>query len=163
MLSYDIQRQYSLAAGMQESGRSLHMPWFSRLATWSTLLSGLSGPGVRLAISVVCTAILLIFLWPTLKGRWHHRGRVRRAQRGEAHTSDATMLYQRMLTVLERRGLHKPAWQTPAEFARCIPESDMSLLVEDLTAAYNEFRFGGHPNVAPRMIRLLGRLESLPR
>jgi transglutaminase-like putative cysteine protease len=163
VLSYDMQRQYSLAARMQESGRSLHMPWFSRLGTWSTLLSGLSGTGVRLAISAVCTAILVIFLWPTLKGRWHHRARLRRAQRGEAHTSDATMLYQRMLTVLERRGLHKPAWQTPAEFARCIPESDMSLLVEDLTHAYNEFRFGGHPNVAPRMIRLLGRLESLPR
>jgi len=34
--------------------------------------------------------------------------------------------------------------------------------VEDLTSAYNQFRFGGRCDVAPRMIRLLDRLESLP-
>jgi transglutaminase-like putative cysteine protease len=163
VLSYDMQRQYSLAARMHESGRAMHMPWFPSLATWSTLPSGLNGTGARLAITAIAAAILAIFLWPTLKDRWHHRARVRRVQRGKGHASDATVLYQQMLAVLERRGLHKPAWQTPAEFARGIPVSETSLLIEDLTAAYNEFRFGGHPNVAPRMIRLLGRLESLPR
>ena len=163
VLSYDMQRQYALAARMQESGRSWHMPWLPSLAAWGTQLSRLNGTGVRVGMGALGAAILAILLWPVLKGRWAHQARVRRAQRGEGHSSDATMLYQRMLTVLERRGLRKAAWQTPAEFAQTIPASELSLLVGDLTAAYNEFRFGGHPTVAPRIVRLLGRLESLPR
>ena len=87
--------------------------------------------------------------------------RVRRAQRGEAQASDATLLYERMLRVLERRGLQKPPWLTPAEFARVLPASELSMLVEDLTGAYNQFRFGGRRDAAPRMVRLLRRIETL--
>lgn len=163
VLSYDLQRQYTLAARMQESGRSMHMPWIPSLASGGRLLSTLSGRVGRVAMLMAAIGLLAIALWPTFKGGWRHRAGVRRAQRGEAHVSDATMLYQRMLAVLERRGWRKQAWQTPAEFAQAIPYSELSLLVEDLTAAYNEFRFGGRPNVAPRMVRLLGRLESLAR
>ena len=36
------------------------------------------------------------------------------------------------------------------------------MLVEDLTAAYNQFRFGGRRDAAPRMVRLLRRIETLP-
>jgi transglutaminase-like putative cysteine protease len=164
VLSYDMQRQYSLAARMQESGRSIHAPWIPSFTAWGKLVSRLSGTGARTVIAILGVAILTIFLWPNLKGRWRHRAGVLRAQRGEGDASDATMLYQRMLALLERRGLHKESWQTPAEFAQALPaSSELSLLVEDLTTAYNEFRFGRHPSVAPRMIRLLGRLEGLPR
>lgn len=85
---------------------------------------------------------------------------MRRAQRGEGQASDATLLYQRLLAVLARRGYQKPPWLTPAEFARVLPESETSVLVEDLTSAYNEFRFGGRRDAAPRMIRMLERLEG---
>ena len=54
-------------------------------------------------------------------------------QRGEAEASDATLLYQRMLKVLKRRGIEKPAWLTPCEFARVLQEPELALLVEDLT------------------------------
>ena len=81
---------------------------------------------------------------------------------GDAHASDATVLYERMLHLLERRGFQKPPWLTPAEFARVLPSSETSLLVEDLTAAYNEVRFGGRRDAAPRMVWLLQRLEALP-
>jgi hypothetical protein len=66
-----------------------------------------------------------------------------------------------MLRVLEHRGLQKPPWLTPAEFARVLPASDLAMLVEDLTGAYNEFRFGGRRDAAPRMVRLLRRIETL--
>ena len=36
----------------------------------------------------------------------------------------------------------------------------MSELVRELTLSYNEFRFGGRRDVAPRMIQLLERLEQ---
>jgi hypothetical protein len=111
----------------------------------------------------VGAAILAIPIWPALKALVRRRAGVRRLQRGEGQISDATMLYERMLAVLARSGFRRPASLTPAEFARAIPLSEMSVLVEDLTAAYNEFRFGGRREVAPRMVRLLDRLESLPR
>ena len=40
--------------------------------------------------------------------------------------------------------------------------SEMAVLVDDLTAAYNEFRFGGKRDAAPRMLRMLDRLDSSP-
>jgi hypothetical protein len=66
-----------------------------------------------------------------------------------------------MLRVLAHRGLQKPPWLTPAEFARVLPASELAMLVEDLTGAYNEFRFGGRRDAAPRMVRLLKRIETL--
>src|SRR6266403_3435066 len=47
--------------------------------------------------------------------------------------SDATLLYSRMLRVLAKRGMHKPPWLTPGEFARVLPVSEVSGLVHDLT------------------------------
>ena len=65
-----------------------------------------------------------------------------------------------MLAVLAQRGFQKPPWLTPMEFARVLPSSEMAVVVEDLTSAYNAFRFGGRRDVAPQMLRLLERLES---
>ncbi len=65
-----------------------------------------------------------------------------------------------MLAVLEKRGFQKPPWLTPSEFARVLPASETAILVDDLTAAYNQFRFGGQRDAATRMLRLLERLGS---
>ncbi len=70
-----------------------------------------------------------------------------------------------MLNVLERRGVQKPPWLTPNEFAgggvRRVQPPEIAAVVEDLTAAYNEFRFGGRSEVAPQMVQLLDRLAKL--
>jgi hypothetical protein len=87
--------------------------------------------------------------------------RVRRLKRGEGEASDATLLYQRMLALLERRGIQKPPWLTPYEFARVLPATELSPLVDDLTSAYVEFRFGGKRDAAPRMVQLLDQLEKM--
>ena len=93
---------------------------------------------------------------------WDTRRRVLKVQRGQAQASDATMLYQRMLKVLTRRGIEKPAWLTPFEFARVLQEPDLALLIEDLTEAYNQLRFGERSEAAGRMMQLLERLEATP-
>jgi hypothetical protein len=85
-----------------------------------------------------------------------------KVQRGEAEASDATMLYQRMLKVLRKRGIEKPPWVTPFEFARVVQEPGLAQLVTDLTAAYNELRFGGKREVAGRIVNLLEQLEAVP-
>jgi len=112
-------------------------------------------------LALFALAALSILLGPTLLRKLRADLRVRRAQRGEAQASDATLLYERMLRVLERRGLQKPPWLTPAEFARVLPASELAMLVEDLTGAYNQFRFGGRRDAAPRLVRLLRRIETL--
>jgi hypothetical protein len=65
-----------------------------------------------------------------------------------------------MLTALARRGIQKPPWLTPAEFARVLPATEVRNVVHDLTSFYNEFRFGGRREVAPQMMQLLDRLEK---
>jgi hypothetical protein len=163
VLSYDLSHQSALAARIE---RATSLLGFAGISNWlSAVTSPWRGAG-RLLISVVlvvgAAVFLAILLWPALKAIARRRAGVRRLARGEGEASDATMLYQRMLALLERQGFRKPASFTPIEFARALPMSEMSILVEDLTSAYNEFRFGGRRDVAPRMIRLLERLENMP-
>jgi hypothetical protein len=106
-------------------------------------------------------AIVLIFYGPATARWWRSRRGVLRARRGEGEASDATLLYGRMLEMLGKRGFQKPPWLTPSEFARVLPASETAVLVDDLTAAYNEFRFGGKRDAAPRMLRMLDRLASM--
>jgi hypothetical protein len=67
-----------------------------------------------------------------------------------------------MLRNLERRGIEKPAWLTANEFARMVPDSEISPLVEDVTLLYNDLRFGGKREAGPRMLALIEQLESTP-
>ncbi len=161
VVGYDFERQITLAARMQESGRNFRFPWFGGA------VAGME-TGVRAArayaagiLALFALAALAILYGPSLLRKLRADLRVRRAQRGEAQASDATLLYERMLHILERRGLRKPPWLTPAEFARVLPSSELAMLVEDLTGAYNQFRFGGRRDAAPRMVRLLRRIETL--
>ncbi len=164
VVGYDFERQITLAARMRNSGRYLRFAWLSDLGGAASRL----GTGARAArayaveiFSLFALAALAILYGPGLLRKLRADLRVRRAQRGEAQASDATLLYERMLRVLERRGLRKPPWLTPAEFARVLPASELAMLVEDLTGAYNQFRFGGRHDAAPRMVRLLRRIETL--
>ena len=161
VVGYDFERQITLAARMQESGRSLRFAWLGDAAAQFET-------GVRAARAYVLQMIILftlgaaaILYGPGWMRKLRGHLRLRRAQRGEAQSSDATLLYEQMLRTLERRGLQKPPWITPAEFSRVLPASELSLLVEDLTGAYNEVRFGGRCDAAPRMARLLRRIEAL--
>jgi len=98
-------------------------------------------------------------LWRTLR----MRRRVQRVRRGEASGADATLLYERMLQVLRRRGYQKPVWFTPMEFARSLPATPMGRAVEEFTAAYNAVRYGGRGDAAPRLSALLDELERAPK
>lgn len=164
VLSYDLERQLNLAAQMEQSSRNFQLKWLD--GSLASLTSGaksgfdaakLYAPRAALAITLL-TAVCLLgpFLWR----RWLALVRVRRVQRGEASASDATLLYQRMLASLHRRGIEKPAWITPAEFARIVPDPQAAALLQDFTAAYNHLRFGNHAESAPKLVQLLERLEQ---
>ncbi|MEO5925791.1 MAG: DUF3488 and transglutaminase-like domain-containing protein [Bryobacteraceae bacterium] len=165
VLTYDFDHQLALASRMQSAGRG-----WSSASKWSAL-GGVAADlerswdrdrsiwfGGFAAMGVGIFASLNASSW---RQWWKRRRRLRRAQRGEAEASDATLLYERMLSLLKRRGFEKPSWLTPQEFVGVLPSSELALLVEDLTAAYNQVRFGGHRDAAPRMARLLQRIETL--
>jgi len=163
VLRYDQSRQSLLAAQLQSSSRQLRMGWIegwsrsagqwkSRLGTWS-------------AAHVPSLALLVAFVGALVLGgpralrslRMLHR--VRRVRDGQASAGDATVLYERMLELLRHRGFQKPAWFTPREFAASLP-AETGMLVDQFTAAYNDLRFGGKLDAAPRLTLLLEELET---
>jgi len=161
VVSYDLDRQVVLASRMDASARSLRFRWFDDVRVWIKDAARSGSGYASAAIVMMGLGVLAIFGGPPLAAWWRGRLRVRRLARGEGNASDATLLYRRMLGLLARRGIQKPPWLTPAEFARVLPASEVRGVVQDLTTFYNEFRFGGRREVAPEMMRLLENLEKL--
>jgi protein-glutamine gamma-glutamyltransferase len=165
ILSYNLDRQITLASRVQQSSRGVKLRWIEGAIGWFASAARSSAQWSNgyapVAAVVMFVAIVAVLLGPALS-RWLRGAmRVRRLKRGEGESSDATLLYQRMLGLLERRGIQKPPWLTPSEFARVLPATELSPVVEDLTSAYVEFRFGGRRDVAPRMVQLLDQLEKM--
>ena len=162
VLNYDLEHQLVLATRVQQSSRGLN--WFesapARLSRWKDEgVEFFKSYGASMAIALVAAA-LVIFYGPTVRKALATRARIQRVRRGVVEQSDASLLYSRMLRILERRGIEKPAWLTANEFARILPSSEISPIVEDLTGLYNDLRFGGRKEAGPRMVELLAELEK---
>lgn len=163
VLGYDLGRQAMLAGSMHDSGRSLGTQWFESLLAlpgkWGKSAEGAArdyGPGA--GVFTVCLA-MGVWLGPRGLRMLRIRQRVARARLGQASVGDATLLYLRMLELLERRGYQKPGWFTPQEFASTLPP-ELRVLVAQFTHAYNRLRFGADPLAAPRLSELLDRIEG---
>jgi protein-glutamine gamma-glutamyltransferase len=164
VLNYDIEHQLVLATRLQESSRSAN--WFDRIPGHFTAAKDAAGVflkqyGAPLAAALVAVALLILY-GPSARNAWSLRRRMKRVERGVVEQSDASLLYSRMLRNLERRGIEKPAWLTANEFARLIPDSEITPLVEDVTLLYNDLRFGAKREAGPRMLALIEQLESTP-
>lgn len=160
VVSYDVNRQGTLADRMEQGARRAGMRWFDSLSGFRT--DWIRTSFVRFGPSAGVALVLGGVLWmlgPKLLGVFRLRQRVRRARRGQAGAGDATLLYRRMLQILRRRGYQKPAWFTPAEFAASLPRSGLGPAVTEFTETYNAWRFGGHGDLAPRLSGLLDELE----
>ena len=163
MVSYDVNRQGTLADRVEKGARRFGIRWFDSVAgveiDWqSSVTSWIRhfGPGLAGGLALGAT---LWLLGPPAIRLVRMRRRVRRVRRGLPGVGDSTLLYRRMLHVLKRRGYQKPPWFTPAEFAASLPPSAWSLTVAEFTATYNAWRFGGRTDVAPNLSSLLDRLE----
>jgi protein-glutamine gamma-glutamyltransferase len=162
VLNYTLERQLELASRVGESSRHVGWNWADTTRWWKSW----HWDWLKDFAFVLLGAGALLMLGKTLRRDgwrwWITRRRMRKVQRGQGDPSDATLLYQRMLKALRKRGIEKPAWLTPCEFAQVLQEPELSLLVEDFTSAYNELRFGGNSEAAGRIFVLLERLETAP-
>jgi hypothetical protein len=164
VLGYDVGRQGTLADRMEQGARGMGIRWYDAVAAVeSAWRSGTAAMTRRVMISLAAAAGVALWIWlaaPPLIRLLRMRRRVERVRRGQADVGDATIIYQRMLHVLKRRGFQKPAWFTPLEFAGSLPHGDMAATVAEFTSAYNALRFGGRAGAAPRLSLLLDQLES---
>ena len=163
VVSYDIGRQGTLADRLEQGARSMGIRWFDSLSRldWSwrlRLAAWFRRYGVRILI-MLALGVSIWVLGPRLVRLLRFRSRVERVRRGQATVGDATLLYERMLDLLKRRGYQKPAWFTPTEFAESLPPSQLGTTVTEFTVKYNALRFGRRTGVAPRLSMLLDELE----
>ncbi len=163
VVGYDAGQQGSLADRIEQGVRGGGIRWFDiadsdwnvRAAAWFR----------KYGRSILVVAGLGFWIWllaPPLARLVRVRRHVKRVRRGEASVADATLLYERMLRILRRRGYHKPAWFTPAEFAASLP-APIQPPVAEFTATYNALRFGGRAEGAPRLSILIEELERRER
>jgi len=75
----------------------------------------------------------------------------------------AAMWYQRMAHELARRGVEKPAAQTPQEFVRKIEDSRLREPVARFTQVYESARFGNSTQDVQRLPELYEEVESATR
>ena len=167
VVTYDISRQGTLAYRVELGARRLGIRWYDALLAlrsgWDSYVLAPSrrfGAGILAALAA---AMLVWLLGPRVLRLLQMRRRVERVRRGKASTADATLLYERMLYILKRRGYQKPVWFTPAEFAASLPRTELGTTAIEFTTTYNALRFGGHAEVAPRLSELLDELDNAAR
>lgn len=164
VLGYDFSRQVALAARVQSSGRDLGTQWLERTrraagAAWSESVALARRAGWVLA--TLALGLALLWLGGPRSLRWVQVQRtVRLARKGRGSCSDATLLYERMLKLLEQRGYRKPDWFTQDEFVRALPPRAAALQVAVFTQAYQAVRFGGRQ---AELAALPGLLEEVRR
>jgi len=142
VVSYDLNHQITIAERLQESTQQIKAPDFH----WPTL-------NKQLLLRWVAAILILPMVFFAVRAYRHRTSRVTSAQ--------APVLYGRMLRLLKARGYEKPAWFTPAEFARSLPPSPLAQAVTDWTAHYQAFRYGGDTTRLHDLDTLLDRMRTL--
>ena len=164
VVSYDPGHQGTLADKLQQGAGRLGIRWFDSLSgAESVWTQHVNAWFKRYGMAIVATLVLGFLIWrfsPPLIRMLRIRRRVDQVRRGHASVADATLLYERMLHILKRRGFQKPLWFTPSEFAASLPATPMASRVSQFTSTYNELRFGGRTEVAPQLSALLDQLEQ---
>jgi protein-glutamine gamma-glutamyltransferase len=166
VVSYDLRRQGTLSYRMEKGARLLGIRWSDSIAGLGAVWPAQGAQWLRqagLGVAILLGSAALVWvLVPPLVRLARLRSGVRRVRRGRAGASDASLLYQRMLQILQRRGYQKPAWFTPAEFAASLPPNALGAAVGEFTRTYNRWRFGGHAEEAQYLSSLLEDLEHQP-
>lgn len=136
VVGYDKQEQRSLAV-------SLHNHVFDYSRTLSNLMATIRSYLTTKVLLVVMGVIVLLLglgfvffgrrLWPLL---WR-RGAGSTIEEGRAYSN--VQFYEKLMELMEQRGVSRDKAQTPLEFAGNLKSSEVMII----TRAYNRVRYGG--------------------
>jgi transglutaminase-like putative cysteine protease len=167
VMGYGFSQQVALAAKVQSSGRDLGARWLERTrevagSAWSSLSSaarrfGWLAAAMGLAGWAIGTAAPRAVRWARAQRR------IRLVAQGRGDCSDASLLYERMLKLLEQSGYAKPGWFTPDEFVRALPRGAAAERVSEFTKAYQAARFGGKQAAVSALPGLLEEVRKAAR
>src|SRR6185369_10380081 len=133
VVGYDKQEQRSLAT-------SLHNQVFDYSRTISNVLATLqkylTGNVITAAIAVLALALIILVIYGKRILRWTRAGRM--GEFVEGRTYSRVQFYERLVSLLEQRGLERDKHLTPLEFANTLNSSEAMLI----TRAYNRVRYG---------------------
>ncbi|HJU93833.1 MAG TPA: DUF3488 and transglutaminase-like domain-containing protein, partial [Pyrinomonadaceae bacterium] len=158
VVGYDKQEQRSLAT-------SLNNQVFEYARVLSTGLetvkSYLTGNVLVLALLVLGLAVVgLVALFGKRVWLWVRTGAIRSSEEGRTYSS--VQFYERLISLMEQRGLSRDRHLTPLEFAKNLKSSEALVI----TRAYNRVRFGRQrlsANEKREVERALGVLEAMDR
>ena len=159
VVSYDLGHQVAIAAKFDAALRGWSRAGANSGGSWTTLVRAAArtwGAGILAALMI---GLLAFFFGPPLLEGWRGKMQLRRIARSGGSPSDASVLYERMLNILARRGFQKPGWFTPVEFARHLPPEENRKVVE-FTEVYNSIRFGGEIGATAQLAGLLREFEQ---
>ena len=134
VVGYDKQEQRSLAS-------SIHNQLFDYGRFASNLLNTVRGymTATTLSIAVVVLGIVLVILTLIFGRRfWRFRWHRSAVVTGADETYSSVEFYERLLNVMEERGLSRAKHLTPLEFANTLAHTQAMTI----TRAYNRVRFG---------------------
>jgi len=134
VVGYDKQEQRSLAT-------SLHNQVFDYTRTISnvlaTLQSYLTTNVITAAVGIVALALIIaLIIFGKRMLRWTRTGHVRSLVEGRTYSR--VQFYERLVSLLEQRGLERDKHLTPLEFANTLNSNEAMLI----TRAYNRVRYG---------------------
>jgi len=133
VVGYDRQEQRSLAT-------SLHHQLFDYARMATNLLAIIQSYFTKdLLVVAIGVIAAVLFACLILFGRkiLRRTGVLRTAEEGRAHSG--IQFYERLISLMEQRGVARDKHLTPLEFAKTLKSSEALLI----TRAYNRVRFGG--------------------
>jgi protein-glutamine gamma-glutamyltransferase len=134
VVGYDKQEQRSLA-------NSLHNQVFDYGRIFSAMLATVRGyltQNVLAAAIAISGLALVVFLAVFGRRLWRWAGRGTTELLEEGRTYSSVQFYERLISLMEQRGLSRDRHLTPLEFANTL-KSNEALLI---TRAYNRVRYG---------------------
>jgi transglutaminase-like putative cysteine protease len=168
VINYDFFRQVQLARNLRDAVREARQSRYwarqkrqeltaaiQRFGDWVIEQPSAAPLGVLLL-----AALVLLFRGRQLK----HWLQMRWVLRGSNHrglsAAEATLVYERLLALLRRKGYRRAQAETPLEFAASLPTPDLAALVAQLTRLYNQARFGQRTAAGAQMLELLRRVQA---
>jgi hypothetical protein len=137
VVGYDQQEQRSLAASVSAHVNQ-YRGWLERLVASIRSTTSLYGRSFGL-IGFTIAAVLLILFVAIRAHRFGWRWALSFKKQPEKAETSAVVFYQRLMALLERRGIERNPDLTPLEFATGLGLQPAL----QITRAYNRVRFGG--------------------